>query len=104
MASGNHEGKETAVWVQQSLAQIGIKVTIKQLPGAAFTEQLQKHELGFFFFNNWISINNDPFYHLYWLFDSDVLQLHQLRQPEVKSLIDENLLSTTTRRRASRRR
>ncbi len=62
VASGNQEGKETAVYVQQSLAEIGVTVTIQELPGAAFTEKLQKHELGFFFFNNWIpSITSSGF-------------------------------------------
>ena len=65
VASGNDQGKQTAIWVQQSLKQIGVKVTINQLPGATYNSRLQKHQLGFFFFNNWISINNDPFYHLY---------------------------------------
>jgi peptide/nickel transport system substrate-binding protein len=94
VASGNQEGKETAVWVQQSLAEIGITVNIQELPGAAFAEQLQKHELGFFFFNNWISINNDPFYHLYWLFWSPCCNYTNYSNPEVHQLIEEYTLST----------
>jgi len=94
IASGSEEGKEIAVWVQQSLSQIGIKVTIKELPGAAFTEQLQKHELGFFFFNNWISINNDPFYHLFWLFRSDCCNYTNYKNQQVWDLIDANTLNT----------
>ncbi len=94
VASGNQEGKETAVWVQQSLAEIGVKVNIQELPGAAFTEQLQKHELGFFFFNNWISINNDPFYHLYWLFWSPCCNYTNYSNPEVHRLIEQFTLST----------
>lgn len=94
IASGNQEGKETAVYVQQALGQIGIKVTIQEMPGAAFTEQLQKHQLGFFFFNNWISINNDPFYHLYWLFRSDCCNYTNYGNPTVQQMIDANLLNT----------
>ncbi len=94
VASGNQEGKETAVWVQQSLAEIGITVNIQELPGAAFAEQLQKHELGFFFFNNWISINNDPFYHLYWLFWSPCCNYTNYSNPDVHQLIEEYTLST----------
>jgi peptide/nickel transport system substrate-binding protein len=94
IASGVEEGKEIAVWVQQSLAQIGIKVTIQEIPGAAFNEQLQKHELGFFFFNNWISINNDPFYHLFWLFRSDCCDYTNYKNQTVWDLIDKNTLNT----------
>jgi len=70
---------------------------------AAFTAQLQKHELGFFFFNNWISINNDPFYHLYWLYRSDCCNYTNYSNPTVQKLIDDNLLSTdaTTRQQAA---
>ncbi|WP_081685835.1 ABC transporter substrate-binding protein [Candidatus Solirubrobacter pratensis] len=93
VASGNDQGKQTAIWVQQSLKQIGVKVTINQLPGATYNSRLQKHQLGFFFFNNWISINNDPFYHLYWLFDSDCCNYTNYDNAQVKSLIDKDLLS-----------
>jgi peptide/nickel transport system substrate-binding protein len=94
VASGNQEGKETAVWVQQSLAEVGITVNIQEMPGAAFAEQLQKHELGFFFFNNWISINNDPFYHLYWLFWSPCCNYTNYSNPDVHQMIEEFTLST----------
>jgi len=94
IASGNQEGKETAVYVQQALGEIGIKVTIQEMPGAAFTEQLQKHELGFFFFNNWISINNDPFYHLFWLFRSDCCNYTNYDNQTVWQSIDANVLNT----------
>jgi peptide/nickel transport system substrate-binding protein len=96
VASGNDQGKQTAIWVQQALKQIGVKVTISQLPGATYNSRLQKHQLGFFFFNNWISINNDPFYHLYWLFSSDCCNYTNYDNAQVKSLIDKNLLSADT--------
>ena len=88
VASGVDEGQETAVWVQQSLKQIGINVSIQQLPGANFASRLQKHQLGFFFFNNWISINNDPFYHLYWLFRSDCCNYTNYDNQKVWNAID----------------
>jgi peptide/nickel transport system substrate-binding protein len=91
--SGQAELKEAAVWVQQSLGQIGIKVNITETPGAAYTEKLQKHELGFFF-NNWISINNDPFYHLFWLFRSDCCNYTNYDNQAVWDLIDANTLNT----------
>jgi peptide/nickel transport system substrate-binding protein len=93
VASGVDEGTETAVWVQQSLKQIGINVQISQLPGANFTSRLQKHDLPFFFFNNWISINNDPFYHLFWLFRSDCCDYTNYKNDAVWKQIDANLLA-----------
>jgi len=100
VASGVDEGTNTAVWVRQSLAQIGIKVNIQQLPGAAFNARLQKHDLPFFFANNWISINNDPFYHLYWLFRSDCCNYTDYKSPPVAKGIDANLLNTNAAARA----
>ncbi|HZT15634.1 MAG TPA: ABC transporter substrate-binding protein [Gaiellaceae bacterium] len=93
VASGVDEGMETAIWVQQSLKQIGINMQIQQLPGANFTSRLQKHDLPFFFFNNWVSINNDPFYHLYWLFDSACCDYTNYSNPTVTKTINANLLS-----------
>jgi peptide/nickel transport system substrate-binding protein len=101
VASGVDEGQETAIWVQQALKQIGIKVQIQQMPGATFTSALQKHTLGFFFFNNWISINNDPFYHLYWLFDSACCNYTNYTNPTVVKMINSNLLSTNVARRTA---
>jgi peptide/nickel transport system substrate-binding protein len=101
VASGVDEGTETAVWVQQSLRKIGIKVQIQQLPGANFTSRLQKHQLGFFFFNNWISINNDPFYHLFWLFRSDCCDYTNYSNKKVWKAIDSNLLSNDPTKRAA---
>ena len=67
---------------------------IQQLPGAAFAARLQKHDLPFFFFNNWISINNDPYYHLYWLFSSPCCNYTNYKSPMVNQTINKWLLST----------
>jgi len=99
VASGVDEGTETAVWVQQSLRKIGIKLQIAQLPGANFTSRLQKHALPFFFFNNWISINNDPFYHLFWLFRSDCCDYTNYANKAVWKEIDSNLLANNGKAR-----
>lgn len=99
VSSGNEEGQETAIWVQQALKQIGITVTIDQMPGATYTAKLQKHQLPFFFFNNWISINNDPFYHLYWMFDSSCCDYTNYSNPTVTKLINRDLLSSNTAQR-----
>jgi peptide/nickel transport system substrate-binding protein len=94
IANDVEEAKETAVWVKQALANIGITVNIQEMPSAAFTGDLQKHQLGFFFFNNWISINNDPFYHLFWLFYSPCCDYTEYHNPKVDQLINTWMLST----------
>lgn len=101
VASGNAEGQETAIWVEQALAKIGIKVTIQQLPGSTYTSKLQAHQLGFFFFNNWISINNDPFYHLYWMFDSTCCDYANYHNATVSKLINRDLVSSNMQQRAA---
>jgi peptide/nickel transport system substrate-binding protein len=93
IANDVEEAKETAVWVKESLANVGITVNIQEMPSATFTGLLQKHQLGFFFFNNWISINNDPFYHLYWLFRSPCCDYTNYANPMVWRLIDKWMVS-----------
>ncbi len=90
----NAEAKETAVWVQSSLRDIGIDVTIEELPGAAFTERMQQRSHAFFYANQWISINNDPFYHLFWLLQADCCDYTRYQNDRVWELIDEFTLNT----------
>ena len=98
---GNQAAKETAVFVQQSLGQIGVDVTIQELPGAAFFERIQKHELGFFFADFWISINNDAFYHLFWKFQSDCCNYTDYQNERVDELIDTFTINTDADARAA---
>ena len=97
------EAKEAAVWIQSALAQVGVNVQIEEMPSAAFTEKLQKREHTFFWANQWISINNDPFYHLFWLFKSDCCDYTRYKNDQVWKLIDEYTLSTddTAREKAA---
>ncbi|MCA9836991.1 MAG: ABC transporter substrate-binding protein [Trueperaceae bacterium] len=90
----NAEAKEGAVWVQSALKDIGINVTIEEMPGAAFTEKMQKREHGFFWANQWISINNDPFYHMFWLLKADCCDYAKYSNERVWELIDQYTLST----------
>ena len=91
---GNQEAKETAVFLQQSLRQIGIDVEIQELPGAAYFEKIQKHELVFFFTNFWISINNEPYYHVYWKFHHSCCNYANYANQTVDDLIADNTIST----------
>ena len=57
---------EAATWIQSSLADVGINVTIDRLPDAQFFEQLNAHQLPFFI-HDWYSWGNDPSYQLSFL-------------------------------------
>ena len=91
---GSQEAKETAVFLRQSLGEIGIDVTIQELPGAAYFEKIQKHELVFFFTNFWISINNEPYYHVYWKFHHSCCNYANYKNQMVDDLIAQHTIST----------
>ena len=91
---GNQEAKETAVFLKESLSKIGIDVQIQELPGAAYFDKIQKHELVFFFTNFWISINNEPYYHVYWKFHHACCNYANYANAEVDQLIADNTIST----------
>ncbi len=97
------EAEEIAVWVQSNLREIGLDVTIEEMPGAAFTERLQRREHPFFL-HSWISINNDPFYQFFWLLKSECCNYAIYENQEVWDLIDEYMLTTdeAAREEASR--
>ncbi len=91
---GSQEAKETAVFVQEALRGIGIDVQIQELPGAAYFEKIQKHELVFFYTNFWISINNEPYYHVYWKFHHSCCNYANYANQTVDDLIKEHTIST----------
>jgi peptide/nickel transport system substrate-binding protein len=105
IAIGDPEAKESAVFLKQSLGEIGIDLTIQELPNAAFFGKLQKHELAFFFLDFWVSINNDPFYHVYWKLQHACCNYANYVNDEVNALIDEFTINTDemARNAASRR-
>jgi peptide/nickel transport system substrate-binding protein len=87
--TGNPIDEQTATWIQQGLQQVGIDVSINKQPSAAFTGQLQAKKHAFWFSSSsWISINNDPLYHLYWLFDQSCCTYGNYLNPQVRSLVN----------------
>ena len=98
---GNQAAKETAVFLRQALGEIGIDMTIQELPRAAFFEKIQKHELVFFYADFWISINNDPYYHVYWKFHHSCCNYANYANAEVDALIAEHTVSTDTEAQAA---
>jgi len=57
---------DTAVWIQASLAEAGVEVTISKLTDADFFGKLYGHQLQFFI-HDWYSWGNDPAYQLTFL-------------------------------------
>ena len=86
--TGNAIDEQTASWIQQGLQKVGIDVSINKQPSAAFTSQLQAKKHAFWFSStSWISINNDPLYHLYWLYDQSCCTYGNYLNPKVRSLV-----------------
>jgi len=92
--AGNAEAREAAVWIQASLRDVGVDVTIDEMPAAAFTERMQQRDHAFFWANQWISINNDPFYHVFWLLQAECCNYTKYQNDRVWGLIDEFTLNT----------
>ncbi len=96
--------EQIAVWVQSSLRPLGVEVEIEKLPLAGYTERLRKHEHAFFI-HDWLSINNDPFYHYFWLFKPGCCNYGNYQNDTVTELISTHMLSTdiAARNEASRK-
>ena len=87
--TGSAIDEQTASWIQQGLQKIGISVSINKQPSAAFTAQLQAKKHAFWFSStSWISINNDPLYHLYWLYDQSCCTYGNYLNPKVQKLVN----------------
>ncbi len=86
--------------MKSALAKVGINVTINEMQGAAFTAALQKHDLAFFHHPGWNSINNDPFYHVFWLLQSACCDYTDYHNKEVDDLITKYTISTDLKARA----
>lgn len=57
---------DASVWIQSSLAEAGVNVTINRMTDADFFDKLNKHELPLFI-HDWYSWGNDPAYQLTFL-------------------------------------
>ena len=66
---GTEEDERAAVFIQDSLSQIGMATEIEKVAFATFNETKQKRELHMWV-DEWISWVNDPFYHLSWIYRS----------------------------------
>jgi peptide/nickel transport system substrate-binding protein len=80
--------QDTAIWIQQGLQKVGVNCSIKKLPGAAYTSATQNRSLPFFINSSWVSNNNDPFYHLYWLFTQECCTYGRYENPELTKIVN----------------
>lgn len=84
---GTAEDEKAAVFIQDSLSQIGMKVDINKMAFAAFQEQEAKRQIQFWI-DEWISWVNDPYYHLSWIYSSSSPLIYtNYKNPQVDALI-----------------
>lgn len=83
------EDQDAAVWIQSSLAKIGVQVEIDKLSEADFRKKQAADGLPMFL-DYWYSWVNDPYYQLYFLLYSKAAgtNLTHYNNPEVDRLID----------------
>jgi peptide/nickel transport system substrate-binding protein len=88
---GVPEEEQAAVYIQASLAQIGITMNIDTMALAAHSEMQANHTPGMFAFNFWIPYVPDPVYSLFWTFytgASGCCNYASYSNPDVDKLLD----------------
>lgn len=94
------QDQQSAVFIQDKLAQIGIQVQINRLPDAQFSDRLNKKQLNFFI-HDWYSWGEDPFYQMAFLVKSTArTNFSQYANPELDKLIDTGMWEQDPARRA----
>jgi peptide/nickel transport system substrate-binding protein len=82
-------GEPTAVLIAESLAKIGIKVTIEKIPGANWRTTLNKKELPMALnrFSGWLDF---PEYYFFWNFhgNNSIFNISAYKNPAMDALID----------------
>lgn len=97
---GRPEDAQIAVWIQASLAQIGVQVNIVQMTASEYFAKQGKKQLQAFIgeFYSWV---NDPFYHMFWNFDSVNITTNATgyHNPTVDKLIAQGMYNTNAKQR-----
>lgn len=87
---------QTATFIQSSLAQIGIKVSISQLTDADYATKLNAKQLQMFI-GSWYSWGEDPFYQMNFLLHSgQPTNYANYSNPQVDKDIDKGVLATNS--------
>jgi peptide/nickel transport system substrate-binding protein len=94
VASDDQQRERIAIIMQDSLSQIGMNVTIEKLAYAQFNELQQGSKLQMWM-DEWISWVNDPYYHLFWLTQTESPSNYpKFSNPRVDELLDTYMFST----------
>jgi peptide/nickel transport system substrate-binding protein len=97
---GRPQDAQIAVWIQAELAQAGVTANIVQMTDAEYYAKQGKKQLQAWIgeFYSWV---NDPFYHLFWNFDSTatVTNATGYHNPTVDKLISQGIYNTNPAKR-----
>jgi peptide/nickel transport system substrate-binding protein len=97
--AGVAKEEQAAVWIREGLSKIGIDVTVRAMPGAAFLEQERLRKLPFFLSTGWTSTANDAYNHFGWLVRSECCDYTDYQNAEIYKILDEYNLSNDTEAR-----
>jgi peptide/nickel transport system substrate-binding protein len=90
---------DAAVWIQSSLAQIGVNVNINAQPTAQFNSLLDTHEQPFYMFE-WYSWGNDPAFQLQWNFRCEAWTNYAMYcDPAMDKIIDDLIVTSDPAKR-----
>jgi peptide/nickel transport system substrate-binding protein len=100
--SEDNEDQQAAVLIQDSLAKIGVKVTIQKMLTAAYAaKEFGKRDMPMFFWN-WISFVNDPYYGLTFLSQcKQGTNFSNYCNPKVDALIAKGMYEANPAKRAA---
>jgi peptide/nickel transport system substrate-binding protein len=100
--SEDTEDQKAAVLIQESLAKIGVKVTIQKMLTAAYAaKEFGKRDMPMFFWN-WISFVNDPYYGFTFLAQcKQGTNFSNYCDPKVDALIRKGMFEANSSKRAS---
>ena len=100
--SEDTEDQKAAVLIQESLAKIGVKVTIQKMLTAAYAaKEFGKRDMPMFFWN-WISFVNDPYYGFTFLAQcKQGTNFSNYCDPKVDALIQKGMFESNPSKRAA---
>lgn len=92
--------QRSAVFIQDSLREIGIQVEIEVLPDAQFVENLNAKSLTMFI-HEWLSWGGDPYYQMQFLAGTDIFtNFVSYSNPDLDAVVVEGLFELDADRRA----
>lgn len=94
------DDQQAAVFIQDSLRKVGIKVNVVRLPDAEYSERLNAKELQMFI-HDWYSWGEDPFYQLQFLMTTDsFVNFSQYSNPKLDELVKAGTFELDAAKRA----